>query len=379
MFVCATKGCGMNIKVPARTSLQHGSHAVHGPVQGHDHACAGVIAINPDGLDRLMPMHMIVSASGVLRHLGPTLHKLSGLHDYTGHLLFDVFEVLRPRDADCTADLARAEMGQIKLRLRGDIKTQLKGLVTKLNEGDDLLINFSFGYGIVEAVQNHNLTCSDFPTTDLTVEMLYLIEAKSVAQVAQKKLNLKLQSAKQRAEQQALTDALTGLSNRRALDYQLDKMLREQTNFALMHIDLDFFKAVNDTLGHAAGDHVLTRVASILRCETRSSDVVARVGGDEFTILLHRFLDPGFLMEASKRIISRLQEPIPFKDDVCQISGSIGITISSFYETPNAEQMLHDADIALYASKHKGRACASIYSAALEAFVEQRGLSGRID
>ena len=159
-------------------------------------------------------------------------------------------------------------------------------MLTYLPDGNGVLVNLGFGIGVVEAVGAYDLRASDFAPTDLTIEMLYLVEAKSAAMEASRDLNRRLQSAKRTAEQQAQTDPLTGARNRRALDAELGRMIEARIPFGLVHVDLDYFKAVNDTLGHAAGDHVLKTVAQILSGEIRSGDIISRVGGDEFVLVL---------------------------------------------------------------------------------------------
>ncbi|MFC6759321.1 GGDEF domain-containing protein [Sulfitobacter porphyrae] len=149
-----------------------------------------------------------------------------------------------------------------------------------------MIVNLSFGISIVDGVRDYALSNADFAATDLAIEMLYLIEAKTAAMDESRRLNLRLQGAKIAAEQEADTDALTGLGNRRALNNVLTRMVAGRVPFAVMQIDLDYFKSVNDTLGHAAGDHVLQTVAQIMVEETRNKDTVARVGGDEFTVVL---------------------------------------------------------------------------------------------
>jgi diguanylate cyclase (GGDEF)-like protein len=138
-------------------------------------------------------------------------------------------------------------------------------------------------------------------------------------------------------------------------------LIEHHIPFGLMHIDLDYFKAVNDTLGHAAGDHVLRQVAQSLLLETRSGDTVARVGGDEFVILFNGLTEPESLSRIANRVVERLSEPSDFQGEVCRISASIGITISTDYLPPEAEQMLSDADTALYASKNAGRGQAQLF------------------
>src|SRR5690606_25524563 len=131
-----------------------------------------------------------------------------------------------------------------------------------------------FGIAAAEAVRRHALSNADFAPTDLTVELLYLTEVKAAVMSELAALNQRLQDSRREAEAQALTDPLTGLANRRAFEKGLAEavdMARRGQGFVLMHLDLDYFKTVNDTLGYAAGDHVLAEVAHALRAETRRS------------------------------------------------------------------------------------------------------------
>lgn len=224
------------------------------------------------------------------------------------------------------------------------------------------MINFGFGIGVVDAVRDYVLNANDFAPTDLTIEMLYLVEAKSAVMEELRNLNRRLQIAKRAAELQAKTDPLTGVKNRRALEMELDRLIEEGLPFGLMLIDLDFFKKVNDTLGHAAGDHVLKVVAQILTDEIRHSDVIARVGGDEFVLALPDMTTEAALNAMGERIISRISEPIYYEGQACEVSASVGSTRTTLYENPTIEQMTLDADAALYRSKGEGRGrhiCAS--------------------
>lgn len=320
-------------------------------------------------LDTLCPMHVVLDRTGHITHVGPTLAKLRPQTMLPARRFLEVFELRRPRAVSSMAELVAQAGIKLHLRFRDAPMTDLKGILVEA-EGPEAgaVVNLSFGISVMDAVRDYKLTSADFAATDLTIEMLYLVEAKSAAMEASRKLNLRLQGAKIAAEEQAFTDTLTGLKNRRAMDHVLARAMESGTRFALLHLDLDYFKAVNDTMGHAAGDHVLQQVARIMVEETRSDDTVARVGGDEFMLLLTGKLTRTVLEGICGRLIERLEEPIPFGADTCRISASIGVVLSNAYDAlPDAARMQEDADIALYASKHKGRACFTFYDPTLRA------------
>lgn len=322
------------------------------------------VGLDADALSRLMPLHVGISAAGKIVSIGPTLAKLiDGAAPLKAPFL-KVFQVRRPAGITTLDDL-RAHAGQrLHLNLRGRGEA-FRGLAVPTAEGG-VLLNLSFGIRLVEVVRQHALTVDDFAATDLAVEMLYLVEVKTAVMAELKRLNARLLGAKATAELQALTDTLTGLYNRRALDSVLSTLIAQGVEFGLMHIDLDYFKQVNDTLGHAAGDQVLREVARALNEETRASDTVSRVGGDEFVVLLPGLSDRVPMAQIARRIIERLLQPIDFEGKPCQIAASIGMTISSRYEKPDPEEMLHDADTALYASKRGGRSQARFFDAGEE-------------
>lgn len=303
-------------------------------------------------LDTLCPMHLEVDANGVILHAGPTLAKLrpDGL---VGMKFTDVFELIRPHSVKSLDDVRATAGTALHIRFNDMHRTPAKAVAVPF--GDGAIINMSFGISVVNAVGDYALTSRDFAPTDLTIEMLYMVEAKSAAMEESRDLNARLQGAKIAAEEQAYTDTLTGLKNRRAMDHIMGRYIALGERFACMHVDLDYFKSINDTLGHAAGDQVLQVVARIFVDETRAQDTVARVGGDEFVLLIHEMEDKKKLDKIAKRIIARLEEPVPFNGDVCRISGSAGTSRSTDYLRPSIEDMLHHADTALYASKRNGR------------------------
>ena len=312
------------------------------------------LALSADTLDRMMPLHLRIASDGQITGCGPTLAKLCP--DLVGQSLFAAFDLRRPAGVTSVAGLVALAGQKLRLILRaGGTPVQFRGLAMPLADGSGMVMNLTFGDGIVDAVRLHNLTDTDFAPTDMTVEMMFLVEANTAARKALTDLAERLEGDKNLAETQALTDALTGLRNRRALAMVLEGLIKGDMPFGLMHIDLDFFKAVNDTMGHAAGDHVLAHVARVLQRETRAGDTVARVGGDEFVAVFPGQTTALPLDSIARRVIAALTVPIPFEDKLCQISASVGITASSHYPQPDIERMQTDADEALYASKRAGR------------------------
>jgi diguanylate cyclase (GGDEF)-like protein len=309
-------------------------------------------------LHLLCPMHAVLEPTGHIRQAGPTLHKL-GPDRLEGALFLDVFEVYRPRAVASMAQLLQTEGRKIRLRLRGGVRTQLTGVLVACGQGG-AVINLSFGHNVVNAVRDYALTSTDFAPTDIAVEMLYLVEAKSAAMESSRNLNTRLQGAMVAAEERAFTDTLTGLRNRRALDNVLDRLRRSGTAFSLMHLDLDFFKQVNDTMGHAAGDQVLRHVARVMSDITRKDDTAARVGGDEFVIVFEALVHPARLGEIAASMIARIEEPVRYEGRECQVSASIGVAICEGASV-DPKEILEQADLALYASKRAGRSQFQFY------------------
>jgi diguanylate cyclase (GGDEF)-like protein len=319
--------------------------------------------LSPQAMGQLMPMFLWLDRRGTVRALGPTLGKILGPECPIGTPFAQHFQLGSARARRSAAAGGGAMAGGRRLHLtlcaRPDISLRGSAVEVGQNGAEGVLVNLTFGIHLVEAVRVFGLTEADFAPSDLALELLYLQEAKTAVLDELRALNARLDDARRSAVTQALTDPLTGLANRRAFELALDKALQGLAlggaPFALAHVDLDHFKAVNDTLGHAAGDYVLTKAAEVLRAETRRGDVVARVGGDEFVLLLRGALAPARLAAMGARIIARLEQPWVFETAVCRISGSIGVALSAHYVTPDAGQMQADADAALYSSKRQGR------------------------
>ncbi|MGZ5651066.1 MAG: putative bifunctional diguanylate cyclase/phosphodiesterase, partial [Usitatibacter sp.] len=184
-------------------------------------------------------------------------------------------------------------------------------------------------------------------------------------------------SARRRAEAElyhnAYHDSLTQLSNRTHFIEQLNRAIaRVQRNpeqrFAVMYLDFDRFKMVNDSLGHKAGDELLVNLAKRLKATIRPTDVLARLGGDEFAILLEDLHRQRDAVDITERIQRELQKPFQLGSMEVAISASIGITFSTNgYQT--SDQIIRDADIAMYKAKSKGKAQYALFDSSLHQHV----------
>jgi diguanylate cyclase (GGDEF)-like protein/PAS domain S-box-containing protein len=171
-------------------------------------------------------------------------------------------------------------------------------------------------------------------------------------------LFLKRQRAEADLQRFARYDSLTGLPNRSffldTLERTLSRAGRQRTRSALVFLDLDGFKAVNDGLGHAAGDTVLQTMAERLRGGTRTSDLVARIGGDEFTVLVQNLARADDAALVARGLLDRLARPCKADDHEVKLSASAGISVYPDDGT-DADTLLRNADLAMYRSKQEGK------------------------
>ncbi len=312
--------------------------------------------ITDRALDILMPLHVRMSADGAVTGAGRTFLKLFDGRVAIGQSVFDLLVVKRPSWITSIQALLEHAGASLVVQIAPMAHHNMKAVVAAMPDGGAVL-NLALGAGVMDVVHARELKNNDFSPADPTVEMIYMIEVQSILYQQHKEQSQRLQGARDQAEEQAFTDALTGLANRRAVENHLARLLRRSKGkgFAVMQIDLDFFKAVNDTHGHAAGDFVLQETARALLRQTRATDMVARIGGDEFVIVLSDYGDKSSLSDVGHRIIAAVAEPILFEDIACKIGASIGATIVAQESERTSEQILSDADRALYVSKEQGR------------------------
>ncbi|XGA69625.1 GGDEF domain-containing protein [Duganella sp. BuS-21] len=161
----------------------------------------------------------------------------------------------------------------------------------------------------------------------------------------------------------ARTDPLTGVYNRAGWAHHAAQVLERSDGVALLLIDLDKFKPVNDQYGHAAGDQVLKKVAERLRTEIDTHGIVARLGGDEFVILVEQPGDSQALAAQASKLIELISQPVPYDGHALRISASIGIARAP-QDGTDLGMLMQAADRAMYAIKENGRAGHGFASAA---------------
>lgn len=189
-------------------------------------------------------------------------------------------------------------------------------------------------------------------------------------------LELELRRAREQGRVRGLQDALTGLPNRLLFNDRLESVIQEAHRtgemFAVLFVDLDRFKNINDSLGHGIGDHVLIAVARRLRLCVRASDSVARYAGDEFTMILRHIVQRDDVMRIAEKIVRVMEAPLTLPDGLeLQITASLGL---SFYpdDATVADKLLKHADVAMYTAKGMGRNNFQAYVAVPEESHQQR-------
>ncbi len=183
--------------------------------------------------------------------------------------------------------------------------------------------------------------------------MIFVIYTFAIHTIKRRKYQAKV-------ENYAYFDSLTGLYNRRIFLEQLDLEIIKATQLScplvLMYLDLDYFKPINDELGHGAGDEVLKEVAIRIKSCLRQQDIIARIGGDEFAAILPQLNDKKAIADIAERIITSINTPFTIFDQQCSLGISIGIATSA-PETQTSIKLKTQADQALYEAKNSGRNC----------------------
>jgi diguanylate cyclase (GGDEF)-like protein/PAS domain S-box-containing protein len=233
---------------------------------------------------------------------------------------------------------------QLELVLDEDRGLLFKALAKALTDGEDGAVEIAFrapnreirrGAATITAVlaDNGSVTGAIFCLTDITRDI----------------------HLRQQLEDRATYDSLTRCRNRASIMVSLDDLLatRSSTGVAVMFIDLDGFKEINDRLGHAAGDQLLARVGRRLLSAGRSRDMVGRVGGDEFLVVCDDVASPAIAMSIARRAAGRIRATVALAGERLAPRASIGVVWSTA-ATLNSEQLINEADSAMYESKQEG-------------------------
>ncbi|HEO98685.1 MAG TPA: EAL domain-containing protein [Epsilonproteobacteria bacterium] len=227
--------------------------------------------------------------------------------------------------------------------------------------------------GQIEKIERRDYTPSQPVQSGNELEMI----SDSINQLAQtiSKREKELKASQKDLEFLSLYDALTNLPNRRffmsRLEYAVKKAQREGTKLAIMFLDVDQFKQVNDTLGHNVGDQLLQAIATQLTHVIRSVDTLARIGGDEFIVMIENVRELSMLEATAQKILDLFNEPFVWDDHRLNTSVSIGISV---YPEDGEDRitLIKHADMAMYHSKDRGHNGYSFFSQELAAEVEKR-------
>ena len=203
---------------------------------------------------------------------------------------------------------------------------------------------------------------------------------EQIAEILSRNLSLYLQrkAAERRLTHRSLHDPLTDLPNRVYLTHQLESRLARQEPAAVLYIDLDRFKIINDTLGHSVGDQVLIEVAQRLRDTIRGQDVAGRIGGDEFILLLSNLSERAEIERIARRVLTAIEKPFVLLNRAYFLSASIGVAISPDDGT-DATVLIKCADSAMYQVKSDGRNDVSFFTGGLsDERADQLQLAGEL-
>lgn len=325
-------------------------------------------------LDAVAPFAAIIEADGACRHLGRSLRKVCDVADGPVPRFFELFTISKPMALRGTQDLATACGKKLSLRTSRDVEGSpivLRASLAPLDaqEGSFLLLT-SLGTEMPTLVDPLGLSGGDFAHADPSVDILYLLKTQSALLRDTQALASRLKEAKDAAEALALTDPLTGLPNRRGLGDFVEAILSGSVArdgpAHLLHVDLDRFKQVNDTLGHAAGDAILRRVSEDLSAAIGPNDIAARIGGDEFILILLGLRDVEAAQALAWRLIGQVCHPLEIGNQTAQVGASIGITTIPVECRKSVDSLLIEADLALYDVKSAGRGAVKTFNSELE-------------
>jgi len=320
--------------------------------------------LDPAQVDVVFPFHLVLDRELLVVQAGTSIRRLHD-HDIVGRSLSELFEVDTPK-IPCSFDAFLAHPRSLFL-LRSSTRPGLvlRGQVLHDPVAECLTFIGSPWVTQTSAFVSLGLTLDDFAVSDAVVDYVLLLQNQSTSLTDARELAARLNDSAEQLTHLAFHDALTGLPNRAMLMDHLQRIMSSQVpatpHVALLMLDLDGFKAINDSYGHSAGDEVLKIVGERLRGASREGDVVARFGGDEFALLLEApssspLHDEGAATAVAQRVLAAVCEPIPLAScpAICvALSASIGIAYAGNGGT--AEELVRNADLAMYSAKSHGK------------------------
>jgi diguanylate cyclase (GGDEF)-like protein len=324
-------------------------------------------SLRPPLFAAAFPFHLVIDRELRIRQAGPSLHRLCpGIADNAP--LDSLFTITTPRSASTFEAIASRSRAMFLLRSVADRNVTLRGQM--LHDDVDQLLFFVGSPWVTDtaALAGLGLTLDDFAVSDAVIDYVLLLQNQAASLATARDLAARLQESTEELTYQAYHDSLTGLPNRNMFADRVQATVAPDhgpscEHFSVLMLDLDGFKAVNDSYGHSTGDALLRIVAERLRHMTRPGDMVARLGGDEFAILVESGTgdrsggcaqaDPA---EIANRAMAVLREPVglPSPADVTiQIAASVGIAACGGAAT--ADDILRNADLAMYVAKSAGK------------------------
>jgi diguanylate cyclase (GGDEF)-like protein/PAS domain S-box-containing protein len=278
-------------------------------------------------------MIAVIESDGAVRYCSPAVHRLAGLieSDLVGKLLLDI---VVPQD-------------------RERVSAGIGAVLRRSGLADPIEFRVRHRDGSIRAAEALLNNLQDDPAVGGIVA--------TIRDVTERK------AFEDHLAHQALHDALTGLPNRALvldrLNHALARASRSGKTIGVLFLDLDRFKLINDSHGHAVGDQVLTLLADRLTSAMRPSDTIARFGGDEFVALCENLADEREVSEVATRMADAVRDPFLVDGQELFLTGSVGIAVSGRGET--AEELLRNADAAMYRAKELGRAQHAIFDDAM--------------
>ncbi|MEM7341999.1 MAG: EAL domain-containing protein [Actinomycetota bacterium] len=316
--------------------------------------------LEPGGLahrliGELFPFHLLIALDGepTVVEAGATVEQWIA-RPVAGELLAKRFAISRPRLTELETDDLLTRRTSVFILDVVDQAKQLRGQMLVL-DADHVLFVGSPVLTTIGDIEQIGLAMADFAPHDATLDMIVLqrFAQMQVDDLAQRATELQEAVAdRDRFSHSAFTDSLTGLANRRAFWRRCEQLVAERRPLALLFVDVDHFKAVNDAHGHAAGDAVLCAIANRLDAAVRRSDLVARLGGDEFAIVL-----VGADEATTRAIVERIDDHVcaPIDVDGERLNASVSIGVVTDAGGKGVDELVQAADVAMYEGRQVGR------------------------